>query len=170
MVLFKSCEWKHNMNNFVSWTSMHTTIIYNHFCWIYYACNSLTGSCQIHLFVGYRFRDTWTSSSVRPLVSGTSFATNTMVRPHMLENMKKVPGQKQHINELVQHLISILSAWGTRSYSEPTCWTPTHEEVKSIWYNPRTQPVNRCYKASSRSLHIDGKYLVKNDYRVKMRT
>ena len=34
------------------------------------------------------------SSSVCPLVSGTSFATNRTVKPDMLANMKNVPDQK----------------------------------------------------------------------------
>jgi hypothetical protein len=29
--------------------------------------------------------------------------------------------------------------------SKHTCWTPSHEEIKSIWYNPRAQPVNQGY-------------------------
>ena len=47
----------------------------------------------IHLLEEYEFREAWISSSVRPLVSGTSFATNSTVKPHMPENMKKVPAQ-----------------------------------------------------------------------------
>lgn len=35
--------------------------------------------------------DACISSNVRPLVSGTSFATNRIVNPHTLENIKNVP-------------------------------------------------------------------------------
>ena len=45
-------------------------------------------------FVDKGFIDACISSSVRPLVSGTSLATNRTVMPHMLENMKKVPESK----------------------------------------------------------------------------
>lgn len=37
------------------------------------------------------FIDNCISSKVRPLVSGTSFATNITVKPHTAENMKNVP-------------------------------------------------------------------------------
>lgn len=43
--------------------------------------------------------------------------------------------------------------------NEPTCRTPAHEKVKSIWHNPRTQPANQCHNTSCRALHINGKYL-----------
>ena len=36
--------------------------------------------------------DACLSSSTRPFVSGTSFATNKTAEPHMPENMKNVPG------------------------------------------------------------------------------
>ena len=45
-------------------------------------------------FADKGFIDACISSSVRPLVSGTSLATNRTVMPHMLENMKKVPESK----------------------------------------------------------------------------
>ena len=35
--------------------------------------------------------DAWISSKVRPLVSGTSIATNMTVEPQITQNMKKVP-------------------------------------------------------------------------------
>lgn len=35
------------------------------------------------------------SSDQRPLVSGTSFAVNGMVRKHMVEDMKNVPTKKR---------------------------------------------------------------------------
>lgn len=37
------------------------------------------------------------SSSVRPLVSGTNFATNTTVKALTLVKMKNVPEQENHI-------------------------------------------------------------------------
>lgn len=37
------------------------------------------------------FMEACISSKVRPLVSGTSFATNITVKPHTAENMKNVP-------------------------------------------------------------------------------
>ena len=48
-----------------------------------------------YLFKETGFIDACISSSVRPLVSGTSFATNRTVKPHMLANMKNVPGKRK---------------------------------------------------------------------------
>lgn len=41
------------------------------------------------------------SSSVRPLVSGTSFATNRMVKPDITENRKNVP---ESCNRFSRHI------------------------------------------------------------------
>ena len=48
---------------------------------------------SVYLFAVIGFNDAWISSSVRPFVSGTNFATNTTVNPHMIENVKNVPAQ-----------------------------------------------------------------------------
>jgi Iap family predicted aminopeptidase len=43
------------------------------------------------------FSESWISSSVLPLVSGTSLATNSIVAKLAAENMKNVPvGTQQH--------------------------------------------------------------------------
>lgn len=41
------------------------------------------------------FSDSWISSSVLPLVSGTSFATNNTVTKLAAENKKKVPAHRK---------------------------------------------------------------------------
>jgi hypothetical protein len=41
------------------------------------------------------FSVSWISSSVLPLVSGTSLATNSIVAKLAAENMKKVPAAKE---------------------------------------------------------------------------
>lgn len=51
---------------------------------------------SLTIVVSDQLRDACISSSVWPLVSGTSFATKTMVNPHTAENMKKVPEQNNN--------------------------------------------------------------------------
>ena len=48
--------------------------------------------------------DACISSSVRPFVSGTNFATNKTVKKLMLANMKKVPAMKIDIYQLHKQL------------------------------------------------------------------
>ena len=67
---------------FFQWKSLH---LENSYCFIMHV---------IHFFEEeYELKEAWISSNVRPLVSGTSFATNSTVKPLMAEKMKKVPGQ-----------------------------------------------------------------------------
>ena len=49
------------------------------------------------------FIDNCISSKVRPLVSGTSFATNITVKPHTAENMKNVPSELHSIRKLNEY-------------------------------------------------------------------
>lgn len=48
-------------------------------------------SCNNYFCASNEIMDACTSSRVRPLVSGTSFVMNTIVKPHTLANTKNVP-------------------------------------------------------------------------------
>lgn len=98
--------------------------------------------------------DTYISSSVLPLVSGTSFVMNTIVRPQTLANTKNVPEPKQPLSDPA--LFPLLNNWNHKLEQRLTRRAPLCYEVEWICNNPRTEPVNKIHQAPAKPLACMG--------------
>lgn len=134
------------------------------------------------------FSESWISSSVLPLVSGTSFATKSTVIKLAEENMKKVPVHNKknvsrkytllHYSSMPLLLVELkVYFWLGRFHrhcfiftkeekqdvkncrSAITCRAPVHKEAERVRNREGAQPANKGHQAPTSCFHVDWEYL-----------